>query len=434
MCVEPYDMKYCFTLLLLLFAVIFKSEAQNNLTHLSPTPIDSISTSIFSKALESGYIDTRYFNFDLRYLIKYNQYEGFRTGFGGVTNSNVSDVIKFDGYVVYGFLDEAFKFRIGSSFNINKKSNTWLSFNYTDDLQEIGSSKFITDQRFFQLFEPRLLNIESFYKHITKALSIEREITNNIYTKALFKTSFIDPKINYSYNHETLGVFDTYRLSLLIIAAQINSSSSSKASLTVSKTTKLKGPKFTVQYTKSFSKLFKSNFSFSKIDLRAIQLFNHSNNHITELVIRGGLARGDIPISHTYHAYPNNVNKETILQRFSVAGTNSFETMYFNEFFSDKFVTLQLKHQFNPINISPWLKPEIVLIYRYALGDMSHIERHEFINFNTLDKGYSEAGLEINKLFFGFGLSAAYRHGAYHLSNFEDNFALKFTFNLNLNR
>ncbi|MDA7559137.1 30S ribosomal protein S2 [Flavobacteriaceae bacterium] len=162
LCVEPYDMKYCFTLLLLLFAVIFKSEAQNNLTHLSPTPIDSISTSIFSKALESGYIDTRYFNFDLRYLIKYNQYEGFRTGFGGVTNSNVSDVIKFDGYVVYGFLDEAFKFRIGSSFNINKKSNTWLSFNYTDDLQEIGSSKFITDQRFFQLFEPRLLNIESF--------------------------------------------------------------------------------------------------------------------------------------------------------------------------------------------------------------------------------------------------------------------------------
>ena len=81
----------------------------------------------------------------------------------------MSSVLKFDGYLVYGFLDEVFKFRIGSSVNINRETNTWLSVNYTEDLQEIGSSKFITDQRFFQLFEPRLLNIESFYKHLTKA-------------------------------------------------------------------------------------------------------------------------------------------------------------------------------------------------------------------------------------------------------------------------
>ncbi|MCP4801984.1 MAG: hypothetical protein GY891_03865 [Bacteroidetes bacterium] len=427
-------MKYCFTLILLLFAVIFKSEAQNNLSQSSFTQKDSVSTSMFSKALESGYIDTEYFNFDLRYLIKYNQYEGFRTGLGGVTNSNMSNVLKFDGYLVYGFLDEVFKFRIGSSVNINRDTNTWLSVNYTEDLQEIGSSKFITDQRFFQLFEPRLLNIESFYKHLTKAVSIEHQISENIYAKAQFKTSDIDPKIKYSYNHKTLGAIDTYRLSLLTIAAQINPKSSSKKPFISTETSKLQGPKVTVQYTKSFSNLFKSDLSFSKIDLRAIQFFNHPNNHVTEVVIRSGLAKGDIPISHTYHAYPNNVNKETILQRFSVAGTNSFETMFFNEFFSDKFASLQLKHRLNPINISPWLKPEIVLIYRYALGNMSHIKRHEFIRFNTLDKGYSEAGLEINKLFFGFGLSVAYRHGAYHLPDFEDNFALKFTFNLNLNR
>ena len=197
-------MKYCFTLILLLFAVIFKSEAQNNLSQSSFTHKDSVSTSMFSKALESGYIDTKYFNFDLRYLIKYNQYEGFRTGLGGVTNSNMSSVLKFDGYLVYGFLDEVFKFRIGSSVNINRETNTWLSVNYTEDLQEIGSSKFITDQRFFQLFEPRLLNIESFYKHLTKAVSIEHQISENIYAKAQFKTNDIDPKIKYSYNHKTL--------------------------------------------------------------------------------------------------------------------------------------------------------------------------------------------------------------------------------------
>ncbi|MCB0444057.1 MAG: hypothetical protein KDC68_00065, partial [Gelidibacter sp.] len=117
---------------------------------------------------------------------------------------------------------------------------------------------------------------------------------------------------------------------------------------------------------------------------------------------------------------------------FSVAGINSFETMFFNEFFSDKFTTLQLKHALKPFNISQRFKPQLVLITRYAVGNMSHIERHQNMYFNTLNKGYTESGIEINKLLFGFGLSFAYRYGAYHLPKREDNIALKFTFNIAL--
>lgn len=193
-------------------------------------------------------------------------------------------------------------------------------------------------------------------------------------------------------------------------------------------------PKFTFQYTKSFNKVMDGDFNFSKLDFRTIQEFKSQNGTTTQIVLTGGVANGDIPITHMYHAYPNNVNKETILNRFSVAGTNSFETMFFNEFFSDKFVTLQLKHKLRPFNISPWFKPQLVLISRYAFGEMSDTDRHENINFNTLEKGFFESGVEINKLFFGFGLSFAYRYGAYHLPKIEDNIALKFTFNINLDK
>jgi len=120
------------------------------------------------------------------------------------------------------------------------------------------------------------------------------------------------------------------------------------------------------------------------------------------------------------------------LQRFSVAGLNSFETMYFNEFFSDKFSTLQLKHFFRPFKISERFKPQLVLISRYALGDMKSISRHQGVSFNTLNHLYSESGFEINKLLLGFGLSFAYRYGAYHLPKFEDNIAFKFTFNISI--
>ena len=74
----------------------------------------------------------------------------------------------------------------------------------------------------------------------------------------------------------------------------------------------------------------------------------------------------------------------------------------------------------------------MVLISRYALGNMRSIDQHQGIQFNTLDKLYSESGFEINNLVWGFGLSFAYRYGGYHLPKLEDNVAFKFTFNLSL--
>jgi hypothetical protein len=141
-----------------------------------------------------------------------------------------------------------------------------------------------------------------------------------------------------------------------------------------------------------------------------------------------GLATGDTPITHLYHAYPNNVNKDQILQRFSVAGRTSFETMYFNEFFSDKLASFHVKHKFAPFKISRKFRPRLVLITRFAIGNLNNPERHSGLSFNTLEKGYTESGFEINKLFKGFGLSFAYRYGAYHLPNFEDNVAVNFTY------
>jgi hypothetical protein len=149
-------------------------------------------------------------------------------------------------------------------------------------------------------------------------------------------------------------------------------------------------------------------------------------------MIEGHYSIGNVPLTHLFHAYPNAPNKEEIMQRFSVAGTSSFETMYFNEFFSDQLLIGQVKHRLAPFNIFSFLKPEMVLISKAAWGGLNNTQQHENIDFNTLEKGYFESGFELNKLLFGFGISASYRYGAYHLPNFEDNVALKFTFYLDL--
>lgn len=421
--------KSCTLFFLLLFSWVLQAQSPTE-SDKEPTQ-DSIKKSRFLKQLGDGYLPTKYFNFDLRYLVKYNQYEALRTGLGGVTNENFSEKFRLNTYVVYGFRDHRFKYSIGGGFRLSKINNTWLNLSYTDDLQETGSSTFLTDKRFFSFFEPRLLNISLFHKIISKSVSVEHQITPNLISET--QLSFND--INPTYPYEFILYGNNYRsfnLSMAKVAVQWSPFSDFELGESGMKEIKNGYPKFTFQYTKSFKDIFKSDFNFSKIEFKTIQEIQHKNNNVSEITIVSGIANGDVPLTHLYHTYPNNINKEKILRRFSVAGTSSFETMFFNEFFSDRFATLQLKHAIKPFNISENYKPQLVLITRFAIGDIDNVNRHQNITFGSLKKGYTESGIEINKLLFGFGLSLAYRYGAYHLPNFDDNVAFKFTFNVTL--
>ena len=165
----------------------------------SNTENDSIKRKALLKQLGNGYFSTKYFDFDLRYLLKFNQYEGLRTGLGGQTNTNLSRRYRFNGYLVYGFRDHNFKYSIGSGVRLNTKTETWLNLSYTNDLSETGSSVFLTDKRQFQFFEPRLLNIDLFHKHITTAVSIEHQFSNQLISETEFAVSNVNTTYDYRF-------------------------------------------------------------------------------------------------------------------------------------------------------------------------------------------------------------------------------------------
>lgn len=423
--------KCLFLLLITLYSYALHSQAPTTQQDSSVVKNDTIKKTDYLKHLGNGYFPTKFLNVDLRYLIKFNQYEGLRTGLGGVTNNEFSKKYRIDSYVVYGFKDQRFKYRIGGGFRVNEATNTWINLSYVDDLQETGSSVFLTDKRFFQFFEPRLLNIDLFHKHITKAINVEHQISNHLITETEFAISKIDPTYNYNFIVKDKS-FKNFDLTTAKISLQWSPFSNFETIKDKVVETKDGFSKFTLQLTQSFKDVIKGDFNFFKVDFRTRHKITYNDDVFSELVLSSGLAAGNTPLTHLYHAYPNNITKETILNRFSVAGINSFETMYFNEFFSDRFATLQLKHFIKPFKISERYRPQLVLISRFAIGNMHDIERHENLTFGTLEKGFSEAGFELNKLLFGFGLSFAYRYGGYHLPKLEDNIAVKFTFNVSL--
>jgi hypothetical protein len=380
-----------------------------------------------TRKLLQGYYPTKYFDFDLRYLLKYNNYEAFRLGLGAITNNNFSNKLILNGYGVYGTLDQKFKYSFGATTRLNKEYNTWLGFSYTDDLVESGSSKYITDKRTFYLFEPRLFNISSFYATKSTSVFLEHDFTSKLNGRMQFSKSFNDPTYNYTYVLDGQS-YTTYDLTEATLSFQWNPFSEYMQTQQEKRTLKDGFPQFILQVSQSLPNVMEGDFNFTKFNFKAFYVKRFLNKTRTEILFNSGFAFGDIPLTHLYHASPNQPEGSVIMDRFSVTGRESFETMFFDEFFSDRFVMGQIRHTLRPFKISGRIKPQLVLITRSVIGDVSNIENHNGLNFGSLNKGYFESGIELNRILAGFGLSFFYRHGAYHLPTFDDNISFKFTY------
>ncbi|PZW41738.1 carboxypeptidase-like protein [Mesonia algae] len=374
-----------------------------------------------------GYYPIGFFNLDLRTILKYNDFEGLRLGGGGVTNDKLSKVFRLQGYTVYGFKDREFKYNFGAGVSLNKKTNTWLNASYTKDIQEVGSFLYLSDARVYSLFEPRLVNINFYYEY----RAFESSLQHNFFPELLSEFQITKTKIEQTGGYRYLNdgkLYSSYDLTELTASFRWSPFSDYLEAPEKSIEVNVGYPKFSLQVVQAINGMLDGDFRYTKIGAKMNYTINRITQNNTEIILEGDYAIGDLPLTHTFHAYPNNPNKDELLQRFSVAGRRTFETMYFSEFFSDRLATLQIKHRLRPLEISKKIKPEFVFVTRHAIGDISNQAQHQNITFNTLEHGYNEAALEINKILFGFGLNFAYRYGAYHLPQIEDNIGFKFTF------
>jgi hypothetical protein len=402
------------------------------------TALDSISLQrgiesklLYGRKIINGYLPVGPFDFDLKYLLSYNNYEGFRFGIGGKTNDRFSKKFRLEGYSAYGLKDQKTKYQLGGATRIGKFSNSWIGGSYTDDVSEIGSTKFNIDKRVFKIYDPRPINVSTFYNHQTWRGFIQTKIFPKTESIWQVNRSHVTPLFDYVFNLND-NLYSNYTMTTASVSLQWNPFSdfmhTPKGQFEVEK----RFPKFTFQLTQTLPDVLQNDFSFGKIDVRAEYERKFLNGQKTSVYAQAGYAFGDIPLTHLYNNQPNNLDRDRLLQRVTVAGKNSFETMYFNEFFSNRFVMLHFKHSFKRIEFFKKVKPNMVLVTRMAWGEMEKPEQHIGLTYKTLNEGYFESGLELNQIVKGLGLAGFYRYGPNQLSRFEDNIALKLTFTLDL--
>ena len=385
----------------------------------------------FGRKIFNGYVPIGAIDLDLRHLLSFNNYEGFRLGLGGVTNERLSEKFRLEGYAAYGTKDGTFKYNFGAATRIGKSSNSWFGASYTNDIREIASTSFAIDKRSFKIYDPRPINISTFYNYKMYKMYIENRILPKTESIWQVSTTAVEPKFNYIFLNDGKS-YTSYNMTTAMVSLQWNPFSDFMQTPSGRMEIDKRFPKFTFQFTQALPEIAQNDFEFGKVDLRIEFEKKYLNGQKSSIISEAGYAYGDTPLTHLYNNSPNNLNKDNIIQRITFSGKNAFETMYFNEFFSSQYVMFQLKHGFKKSTFAGAFSPTIVIVSRAAWGNMQKPEQHLGIDYKTLDKGYFESGVEFNQMLRFFGLSAFYRYGPNQLPRFEDNIAIKLGFILDL--
>jgi hypothetical protein len=378
-----------------------------------------------------GIYPTKYIDLNLGKIINFNNYEGFRFGFGGETNSNFSSIFKLESYVAYGTKDQDFKFILGTSFRLNKNTNTRIGANYTNDIKEAASLDFIAINTSFSLLNLRNLNLGQFYNYKTLSLNLKHDIRPNLEAEFQLSTGDYNPLFDYQYISSNKNLSE-YSLTTAIFGFQYNPKSTYMNSPIGKLTLKNEFPQFTFQLTKSFENDWNGDFDFTQVNFRTTHQIKRLQKATTYIVAEGGIVFGDTPISHLFNATPNATFKNPWANRINFVGKNSFETMGYNEFISDRFAAIHLKHELKPFKIGSKFKPQLIFVTRAAIGDIDNPLNHNGLLFKSLKNGYFESGLEFKSLFKGFGLSTFYRYGANQNPEWSDNLAVKISYKIRL--
>lgn len=361
-------------------------------------------------------------------LMNYNAYEGYRLGLGAETNDRISERLVVGGYFAYGFKDKAIKYGGDARLKLSGLHSAWLEASYINDVNETGGymrhydARLFKPDRYYQLYLVWMDRVERTevalrfraFNHF-KFKFFANEQTRNAPEKYFFFES-LNEQISFGVNrfrYREAGMFMRFAYKEKFVET-LNQRLSLGTPWPILYMTVTRGGHLELtqpgDYWRWEGRLEK--------DLRF--------KNVGTLKVRadGGLVGENIPAIHLFNS------RASFSSGFNIATPYAFETMRVNEFVSSQFAALHLRHSFGSLLFKTEnFKPELVLIHSALIGKLRHPEGHSGFALQAPEHLFTESGLEINRLlksnFSSLGVGFYYRHGAYGLPTFKENFALK---------
>jgi hypothetical protein len=384
------------------------------------------------EALMTGKLTLGPVDFDLNRLMAFNQYEGFRLGAGLRTNKKILKWASIGGYGAYGFKDKEYKYGGDIDFVINERNEIAINISAIKDVEEPGVVGFYdykpalfstAGYRTFYLSRMNKIDkLEARFKFRTlKYLKVYAfanqeniEVTNNYFFKKRIDANTILNDQYYTFSN--IGVELRYAYKEKVIKTFGNKFN--------------KPTKYPILYAKieQGTRWLKGEYQYTRYSLRAEKKFNVKNIGRPSFYLETGLTNGRVP----QHKLNNPIGTFTPfnIREIGIISENVFETMLPYEFFSSQYLHLHFRHNFGSLLFKvKKFKPDLIITSSAGFGSLSYQGYHGGEDFKTMEKGYYESGLILDKIIHiksnTLGIGSFYRYGPYKLEKESDNVSVK---------
>jgi hypothetical protein len=392
----------------------------------------------FADKILKGYIPLSVLDISLENLFNYNNIEGIRAGWGMYTNEKIARWFTLGGYVGYGFWDKRWKYGGKLNFTISKKHEIKLGINYTYDLETPGMTEL-----------HHYLNYSYWNNYLINHIDLVEKYSAYVSLRTLRYLQFelrgtkesCMPQYGYHYREKIFGVSDsnTYRFTELGAGFRYAYKEKLIDAFNDRYSLGTKYPVLYLSYIHGFSGLLGGEYDYNKIELALEKNFQTRYFGKTDIGLEAGYLWNTAPLMKLFNG------KGSFSSSFVLYFRNTFQTMRVDEFLYNRYVSLQLKHNFGPylFHIKKF-RPEISLTQGYLLGDLSHRDWQRVDDeFRVPDHGYFESGVIFDNLvrlrllnlaYLKIGFGVFYRYGYYAFDHELKNFAVKFSFKLSGNK
>jgi hypothetical protein len=271
-------------------------------------------------------------------FFNYNNVEGIRLGMGFRTNADFSKKWLLQGYLAYGFKDERFKYTASATRILDRAHWTTMSLTSQREIDQVGleiaslegNSIFLAASRFGTLRRP--------YMTTNHRLNFQRELFKGLLFSADANVSQFDPLFDFYYLDK-----DTrdYRSSFETTEARFALRYGRDEIIIINDNERVsfgpsKWPIVQVNYARGLRWLG-GDLTYDKLSFYLYQRLNMGMLGVSRYELDAGKVFGEVP----YPILKNHLGNETLFYTSA-----AFNTMNFNEFASDQYVSLRYRHFF----------------------------------------------------------------------------------------
>ncbi len=351
----------------------------------------------YLEKLPEGKIPVSVFDLDLARLFSANSYEGTRWGLGLQTNERIVKWLSVGGWFGYGSRDKEWKYGGFMELYGDKEHEFVFRFGYENDLRDPGRVRLNRelDKNYLRSYlMSRVDNIEAYYGSVRKRIGYWNVALSGRWENIM-------PQYNYNFlyegaNHSTFRAKEV-SLDWRYAFAERRAPMFGRYYST--------GTKYPIWYGKVTTGILESgNMETQYVQaLTGVQWHKHINRigHEHFLLMAGKTwSDNPLPLSKSFAGQGLRYDRNNSYYSFG-----GMLTMYPYEYYSDEFVSLIWRHDFDwrlytlneeksAISCAPYISVGHNILY----GKMKDRSVHKNVAFSVPDAGYHETGIMLNSI------------------------------------